>query len=98
MSAAQASSTRSALCSSSRISGRGAQPRRAGVGVGGGDQGAGLVPVQADRGGVVRVDAGRRTAVVGIARSGHGSRSTGRTTDSADRRRRTLEAAAPASS
>ena len=35
--------------------GRGAQRPGAGVGVGRGDQGPGLVPVQAHRGGVVRV-------------------------------------------
>ena len=55
-SAPTSSSTRSPLCSRRRHQGGRAGPLRAWVGVGGGDQGAGLVAGQPDGAGVVRVD------------------------------------------
>ena len=95
ISAAQASSTRRALCSSSRTTARCAAP---GVGVGGGDQGPGLVPIQVNRGGAVRVHCRPGHALGGDPPVRSWARAVPVDEDSADRRRRTLEAAAPPSS
>ena len=83
MSAPRASSTRSALCSSSRITAARAQPGPAGVGVGGGDQRPALLPGQPDGRGVVRIHPRPRHPRRRIRRRpGRGTGSTGRTTRS----------------
>ena len=83
MSAAKASSTRSALCSSSRITAAVRSAWPAGVGVGGGDQRPALLPGQPDRGRVVRVHPRPRHPRRRIRRRpGRGPGSTGRTTRS----------------
>ncbi len=78
--------------------GGGAQRLGAGVGVGVGDQGPGLVPVQAHGGRVVRIHHGPGHALGRHPADQVMGRAVPVNDDSADRRRRTLEAAAPASS